>query len=341
MSELVETKRSQIPWGLILKITVSLLILGVIAVKNDWAAMGRELRGAHPGWLGMAFLCMGLSYVFTSFRWRYLLQVQGIHLTTLKTGFMVMIGIFFNQFLPASTGGDMIKVFYIMKQAPDRKARAALSIGLDRILGLIAILGVTMLLVPLEFQRLFANNDIKFFIIALGLILCLVFLGLGLAWFTPLDRLPLFFHRLWEKAPKRDVIHSLYEGFHAHRHAPGPSLLALAFAVLTVIPVLGVGYLLARALDLDISYPQMTILFAMVLCSMSIPVSFGGHGLREAAFVLLFGIFGVHRAGILVGPETAFACSTLFLMVSVTWSLIGGVVYLCYSHALKAHDIRP
>ncbi|MDD5261527.1 MAG: lysylphosphatidylglycerol synthase transmembrane domain-containing protein [Methylacidiphilales bacterium] len=338
MSELVEKKRSALNWQLALKIAVTLAILGVIVAKYNWPKMWNELRNAEPRWIAYAFISIGIGYFCSAVRWRYLLQVQHVRLTLGKTWVMTMIGIFFNQCMPASTGGDVIKIFYILKQAPDRKARAALSIGMDRILGLIAILTVTLLLVPFEFRRLFDNPETRLFIIILASILTLVFLGLAFLWLAPLHRLPAFVHRLWEKMPKRDVFESLYEGYHAHRLAIRPSLMAVLSAALAVFPILTTGYLIAQSLHLDASYAQITILFAMVLCSISLPISFGGHGVREAAFVLLFKVFDMTRNGLPVSDETALACSTLFLLLGVAWSLIGGVIYLCYSHALKAHD---
>jgi hypothetical protein len=66
-----------------------------------------------------------------------------------------------------------------------------------------------------------------------------------------------------------------------------------------------------------------------------LPISFGGHGLREGAFAFLFTLFSITRHGNPVGEETALACSTIFLATSILWSLVGGLVYLFYSHTIK------
>jgi glycosyltransferase 2 family protein len=325
----------KINWGLPLKIILTTGVLYLIFRNNDWAKFGAELKNAEIFWIVLGFLSAGVGTALGALRWNRLLRVQNVCLTYPKTLAYSLIGIFFNQFLPAATGGDVIKIFYILKEAPDRKARATLSIVLDRILGLLAILLLTLVLVPLEYQRITEHAETRFFIIILALLVMVLFSGLLLVWFVPPSILPTFCHRLWEKMPKKDVLQSLYEGYQAHRKVPRVALSALAAAVLAVVPILSTGYFIAHSLHLDVHYAQMTILFSMVICSMSLPISFGGHGLREGAFILLFQIFNLTRAGIPVGIETATACSTILLGIGLVWSLIGGVVYLFYSHNLK------
>ena len=53
---------------------------------------------------------------------------------------LIMIGLFFSLFIPGGTGGDIVKGYYLLKEAPvGRKTSAALSIVMDRLLGLLGI----------------------------------------------------------------------------------------------------------------------------------------------------------------------------------------------------------
>lgn len=329
------TPRKKINWSLPVKLILTAGILYLIFRNNDWAKFGAEFKNANIYWILLGFLSMGLGIALGALRWNYLLQVQGVFLKYTKTATYSIIGIFFSQFLPASTGGDVLKVFYILKDAPDRKARATLSIVLDRVLGLLAVLLLTLLLVPFEYQRIADHTETRLFMVLLALMVAFLFSGLLVLWFIPPSILPAFCHRLWEKIQKKEVILSLYEGFQAHRQHSGLALRAVFTAILAVVPVLSTGYFIAQSLDLDVHYPQMLIIFSLVICSMSLPISFGGHGLREGAFILLFQIFNITREGQPVGLETATACSTIFLGVSVLWSLCGGLAYLLYSHNIK------
>jgi glycosyltransferase 2 family protein len=329
------SKSKKLNWVLPAKIILTVVILFLIFKNNDWAKFGAEFKNAQLQWILLGFISMGLGLALGALRWNQLLRVQEVFITNRKTMAYTLIGTFFSQFLPASTGGDFIKIFYILKDAPDRKARAALSTILDRVLGLTTILMLTLLLAPFEYQRITEHAETRIFILILTILVTGILGGLLLLWFIPTSLLPPFCHRIWNKLPKRDVLASLYEGFHAHRESPRLALTAVILAILAAAPVLSTGYFIAKSLQLDVTYPQMIIIFSIVICSMSLPISFGGHGLREGAFILLFHVFNITRSGIPVELETATACSTIFLGISVIWSLFGGLTYLFYSHNLK------
>ncbi|MDX6765760.1 MAG: lysylphosphatidylglycerol synthase transmembrane domain-containing protein [Candidatus Methylacidiphilales bacterium] len=319
-------------WALWGKILLTAGILGFVVWKNrtNGPAFLRELQDADKLWVGAAFVCVGLGIFGTSVRWNLLLRIQKIRMSFFESWRLGMVGTFFNNFLPGSTGGDVIRIFYALKHAPDRKPQAVLSVVMDRILGLIAILCVTMLLLPLGYKQIASNHDVQVTVWLLAVILALAVSGLLTLILVPLSVIPPFISRLWPRVPKREVVARLYEAVVSHGRSGKATAAALA-----VVPILLIGYCLARSLHLDIAIGPMTILFAIVLCAMSVPVSLSGHGIREGAFALLFKVFEVTRQGTPVGDETALACSTLFLGVGLVWSLAGGAIYLGWSHQAK------
>ncbi|MDR0533335.1 MAG: flippase-like domain-containing protein [Verrucomicrobiales bacterium] len=328
-------------WKNYVKLAVTLTILAIIFRRLDWHAFANELRNMQVHWLVAGFFCIGISTVTQALRWRNLLRVQHVNPTLSQTWLITMIGLFFNQFLPGSVGGDVIKAYYIVRQTPNLKERAVLAVLLDRVLGLATILFMTFLLIPWQFEKIAANREAFVIVSLLAALLACVFIGLAFLWLFPLHKLPPVFHRLWQKMPKREIFESLYAGFHAHGKALRPTLMAVFYALISVCFILSTGYLIGRAFELDISYAQMTIIFSIVLCAIALPISVSGHGLREWAFVTLFPIFAVTRHGEPVTEATALACSTMFLGLTLTWSAIGGIIYLGYSHKLKAHTSNP
>lgn len=334
---MVERARPRFNWSLWVKVILTAGILAFILWKNrdNGPAFFRELRNADPFWISAAFLSSGLGILGVSLRWNFLLRIQKISLSAAETWRLAMIGIFFNNFLPGSTGGDVIKIFYALRHAPGRKPQAVLSVIMDRVLGLIAILTATMLLLPWGYRQIARNPEVELTVWLLGTLLVLVLTSLFAAVFTPISILPEFIRRLWPRVPKREVVASLYEALVAHGRAGKATLKVIAATVFAVIPTLLTGWFLARSLHLDIAVGPMTILFAIVLCAISIPISLSGHGVREGAFEILFNVFQVTRGGVEVGSETALACSTLFLGVSLLWSLVGGAVYLFWSQQRK------
>lgn len=338
MPEMVAADQSRSKLMFWLRLVVAGIIIGLIVWKNDWDQFRLEFAQTEWHWLSAAVFSFGTALTAGAWRWQFLLRVQQIRFPFPQVGGINMIGFFFNQFLFGSTGGDLVKIFYAIRKAPDRKAEIALSIVMDRVLGLIAILAVTFLLLPLEWQRLSSDEDIRAILIVLAVVLASVFGGLAIALFFPLTSLPAVFSRFWVRVPKREVLESLYYGVRTHGSQGKWTACAIGTAFLTAIPLVSTGWFLAQALHLDIDYIPMTILFSIVLCAMSIPLFPGGHGIREGAFFLLFGVFGVTRYGQSVGNETALACSTLFLFVVLIWSLIGGCIFLLFSGKIKKTD---
>ena len=48
-------------------------------------------------------------------------QVQKIHLSFPRIAGLFLIGMFYNQFLPGGTGGDIIKSYLLLKETPTKK----------------------------------------------------------------------------------------------------------------------------------------------------------------------------------------------------------------------------
>ena len=85
------------------------------------AAMGLAMRDADYRWIAAAIL----AYVIVEFgaivRWKILLKVQGIDLSNARIAGLFFIGMFYNQFLPGGTGGDIVKTYLLWKETPRKK----------------------------------------------------------------------------------------------------------------------------------------------------------------------------------------------------------------------------
>src|SRR5436309_14765071 len=82
---------------------------------------------ARLSWVLLGWICYSVVEVMATVRWQILLRIQGIRLGWLRVGAMVMIGLFFNQFLPGGVGGDAMRIYFMFKQTPRKKIRATLS----------------------------------------------------------------------------------------------------------------------------------------------------------------------------------------------------------------------
>src|SRR5438552_1816032 len=141
-------------------VTVGMLIW-VFHDPNQRAKMVEALRTADYRWVGAGILSYGLVEVFAAFRWQILLRVQKIRLSFPRVAGLFLIGMFYNQFLPGGTGGDIIKSYLLLKETSDKKAGALLAVVFDRLIGLVALVAITVILVSLRFDILSQSPETR------------------------------------------------------------------------------------------------------------------------------------------------------------------------------------
>src|SRR5437773_2764589 len=128
---------------------------------NRRAQMGEALRHAHYSWVLLDILAYIIVEIAAAFRWHVLLKVQGIHLSFWRLSGLFLIGMFYNQFLPGGTGGDIIKSYYLLKETSDKKAGALLAVVFDRFIGLVALVAITGTLISLRYDFLSQKTDTR------------------------------------------------------------------------------------------------------------------------------------------------------------------------------------
>ena len=70
----------------------------------------RVLAGADERWLLAGFATAGVASFLGVLRWNIFLRIQGISLTPWEVIRISFVGLFFNNFLFGSVGGDVVKV---------------------------------------------------------------------------------------------------------------------------------------------------------------------------------------------------------------------------------------
>jgi glycosyltransferase 2 family protein len=118
------------------------------------AQIAEALRQASLSWVLVGWVCYSVVEMLATVRWQILLRIQGIRISWLRAGAIVIIGLFFNQFLPGGVGGDAMRMYFIFKQALRRKVGAALSIAMDRLFGLLTVAFLASVSFSLRFKWL-------------------------------------------------------------------------------------------------------------------------------------------------------------------------------------------
>jgi len=320
--------------GFVFRFALTLLIIVYIAIKLDWSELVRQLMVADPFWLMLACLLFGFVNLLAALRWWFLLLVQGIRLPIFSVTMITFIGQFFNSFLLGAIGGDIIKALYVQKYAPNHKTYATLSIIMDRAIGLMILIFGSLVAMLWQFRNNAESRQISTIMYTLlGIFILSSTVGLFLI-FIPFQRLPPGLRKLIDLVPHKHVFKLIISGFRQHGVALKQTLASMAMGIVLTGVLIAACYCIAIAIGLGVTYLQMLIIMTVVICVVSLPISIGGHGVREGAFIIMFSALGLVSVGqpIGKGDELVILFSLLFFTIPLFWSIVGGIIYLSFRH---------
>jgi glycosyltransferase 2 family protein len=134
------------------------------------ALMWETLQGANWWWFVPGLAALGIMTVLQTYRWLWLLRVQDISPSFRRTYAINLIGMFFNLFLPGGTGGDLIKMYLVSREAPGKRAASVLSVFMDRVVGLLALIAIAGVVSLFAFDQLWAQASLRGLLITLAFI---------------------------------------------------------------------------------------------------------------------------------------------------------------------------
>ena len=275
---------------------------------------------ANVWWLGAGILVFFFCTIVATARWKILLAVQDINMTWLRTWQLFMIGMFFNLFMLGSTGGDVVKMFLTMREASNNKAAALLSVFMDRVIGMLALIFLSVAFLYFRYDLLnHAEGSSTLLNLLLWLMAAALLIIVGMFTVSALG----WVHYLPQWTPLRGRIVEISAA--CHMYAKGWRLTIWAFLI--SFPLFGLFfttfYCAARAFTDQLGIVDIFSVMPIVAVITAIPISVSGIGLRESLFVSLLAPFGVTAAVATLISVTGFLINTL-------GSLAGGLVFLIY-----------
>ncbi|MDH5201666.1 MAG: flippase-like domain-containing protein [Nitrospirota bacterium] len=287
---------------LTLKLCISSALLYLVLSRTGIVQVLSIMKGMSlPAFIFALFL-----YIFAQFlstlRWRLLLPgVLGLR----KLFSLYMIGAFFNTLLPGIIGGDAVKAFYLYKLTGNTSLSLA-SIFMDRYLGFTMLMAICTFAFPFGYQYLLGSRiEWIFPLTVLFFILASIFIfGLRLG-----------------KSIK--IVSGFYNYFHSYRNQKPIIGKALLISAIVQLSNIFAVYILALGLGEHISFIVCLIFLPLIILFTMLPISISGLGVRESAFVVLFGIIGIK-------PEIATALSLSWFVSSAIGSLLGLFEYMRY-----------
>ena len=304
------------PAGRAARYACSALLVAALVWSIDWPQF-IALRGKFDGGLvALATLLAGLAFPLQAWRWWLLLRAQGLTLSLPWAHLATWIGNFYNAFLLGGLGGDAVRAFALCRDAPTRRAAGLAATFLDRVMGLIVLLSLAALTLLLKLDAVARHAELR-----LLLALCAALSVAGVVGFVFLCRQPppWLARRLGptRTATLADIL--------ARAHST-PLALALASSyAIWLLDFLSV-WLLARSLGLPLPFIEVSLAMSVAYAATVLPVSVGGHGIREGALLAMLALLGLLPDD--VSRQLALLLAVLVWATSVFWSLVGGAVLL-------------
>lgn len=286
------------------------------------------LKNIEYTWLVLAVLLAGLQPLAGSLRWYLLMRVQGLNLTLKRAFGITLMGQFFNLFLPGGVGGDILRGWYLFQEEPNRKTVGFLSLVMDRILGLLALIAISAVIIALRYEWFMQHPTtskllwILMFLLAGGLgsvVASLFVTGFKLQ------------HKLPAKIPGRAMLIELASAYDLYARRPLAAALAFLLSAISHVVFFSVFYFAGLAFAARVSFLDIFSVMPIVGVGTALPLSLSGVGVREKLFEDLLG----NLCGIDSG--TAILISTFGFLCTVVWSLGGGIVFLLYKTSSARH----
>jgi uncharacterized protein (TIRG00374 family) len=272
----------------------------------------RMVRQANPRWLFAGLAVFPLTIFITSFRWHELLKALDIRLPLARTFVLNMVGLFFSTFMLGSTGGDVLKAYYVAKQTHHR-TRAVMSVVVDRVIGLIALIILGGSMASLQWQ---IHKCRQVAVSSLAILACTA-LGLIL-FYNPRLRRVSGLDFVISKLPMQKQVEKAIETMHIYGKRP----LLLLGALVSSFPVHAVVITSAMLCGWAFALPIKTFYYWMavpvIVLAGSIPISPQGAGVME-----YFAMNRLQPQGVTVGQ--AFALTMSIRLTQMLWNLSGGI----------------
>lgn len=310
---LIDTIRRTLNWKIVARLIISAGLLTWLSFNVNWIDIARIWHEIELVWILGAVAWIIISMIISVRKWNLVLEAQDIHLPWQELWRAYWAGLFFNNFLPSSIGGDALRIWWIGKTARDNPGAAA-SVITERILATLG-LAVTGLIASAFISR----SDSR--VVILFAILIVTSLSL-LAWAS------------WGSLPRRiklsqgrifSFLNRMAEHGKKYSHEAGRLIMAGILSTAFQIAVVAVNYCIFRSLHINaLSVWDMLYVIPVISVAAMLPFGINGYGLREGAYVVLLAGYGI-PAG------TAFSASLLFVFLVSLCSLYGGCIwYYCH-----------
>ncbi len=321
------------------------VVIGGIIWAILWLSKGQRWDNLTQAFLQINIwvfaLALGIflvGQIIVAFRWWLLLRSQSIIIPFWSAVRLLFLGLFYNNFMPSSVGGDLLRAWYVTKHT-NKRFEAALCVFVDRIIGLFGTLIIAAFFyllflrgetLPISAQKNagFLNSVAEHKIVLIWLFGFIVIILCGL-----------LLYRKSRAILKKICLNVINQALRtveklkktAFLYYKSPLTLLIAFGLTIFLQLMAITgfWFVGRDLGITVSIQYYYVFFTLSWTLGAVPVSIGGAVIMEGILVFLFSTF----AG--VGQEAALALALCQRIVWMLASLPGAVIHLLGAHLPK------
>ena len=297
---------------------VSIGLIGWVLSGLSVSELVASAAKAHAGFLLLALSLHGTGLLLSAMRWLTLLNIQKLESSFKAAVLLYWIGCFFNAVLPTGVGGDIVRSYLASKQN-GKVMDTAVSVIFERMAGVAAL--IIIFGIGVVWLHFFSPEGSTWKIA-----------GLGSAGFIGFGCVSSARKALWQDAfvtrTWREKFHRIGGVLRTYQSHKRKLWRILILSLLLQTNVIVYYYMIAAALDFELSFFYFCIFIPPVVILTMLPVSVGGIGVREAAFLFFFVPLGM-------APAEVVALSLWSYFLALIASLGGGLVYCFYRPASR------
>jgi uncharacterized membrane protein YbhN (UPF0104 family) len=288
-----------------IRLGLGVAILGFLLWHYNAGRVLEILARESPLYFAAAVLLYVAGQVMSAYRWKLMAGLLHLHGSFGDFLAYYFVGMFTNLFVPGLVGGDATRAFYLARRH-HRTAEAFASAFADRGYGLLALVwfaaAAGVVLNRGQLSQGVINTTVG--------VAALTFLGYASSpWLA----------RIVYMTPR--PIRRVGGVVGPYLHRPLSLIPPIALSVVLQASLAVCQYLLALGLGLDVPLALFVLVVPIANFFASLPVTLNGLGVRETAYLMLFGMAGVAR-------NDAIALGLLWFAATMLGGLTGAIAFV-------------
>lgn len=280
-------------------------MVAVLLWRYDARPIFRILSRERPAYFAAVVALYVLGQAMCAYRWQLLAAILKVHGRYTDFLAYTFLGMFTNLFVPGLLAGDAARSVYLGRPR-GRMGEAIASVVTDRGVGLIGLFWLA------AFAAIFLNfaplpSSITMPTVAVG--------AITLAGFLAAPLVARMIHLMPRPLRRAGGIVAPY------LHHPAALIPSIILSIVLQITLAAGVYLLAVGLGMTAPFSLFVLCIPIANVFASLPVTMNGLGIRESAYLVLFGTAGMRK-------EDAIALGLLWFAVTVVGGSTGAVAFV-------------